>query len=328
MIPLQCPLLTLTNYSIWAVKLKAIFNVHGLWEVIEPTEGAVVDLKKDSAAIAYMFQAMPETLVMQMANLTSASQMWASLKARYIGAERVKKARLAILKNEFASLQMKEGESIDEFAAIGRLKAFEERTLLKHKQSSATVKEDNMLLTYADWHARKKESDSRRNWGKNDKISKNESRKKNDSDRPRGQKVGGRKKVDKSKVKCFKCDELGHYASDCHEKTKKEEANLSKANEHDEGPTLFMIQNENQKELVFLNEQKVNPSSLGGDELEWYLDNGASNHMTGNISVFSNLNKNVNGNVKFGDGSCVKIEGRGTIVLEGKENEQRLLTDV
>lgn len=36
-IPLQCPTLTSSNYTIWAVKLKAIFNVHGLWEVIELT---------------------------------------------------------------------------------------------------------------------------------------------------------------------------------------------------------------------------------------------------------------------------------------------------
>ncbi|XP_076937102.1 uncharacterized protein LOC143604546 [Bidens hawaiensis] len=251
----------------------------GLWEVIEPTVGATVNLKKDSEAIAYLFQAMLETLVMQMANLTLASQIWASMKARYIGAEKVKKERLATLKNEFASLQMKHGESIDEFA----------------------------------------ESDSRTNWGKNDKNSKNESRKKSDSDRPRSQKVGGRKKVDKSKVKCFKCDELGHSTSDCFGKTKKEEANLSQSNVQDESPALFMIRNVNQKESVFLNEQKVNPSSLSCDELEWYLDNEAFGHMTSNTSVFSNLNKNVNGSVKFGDGSCVKIEGRGTIVIEGKE---------
>lgn len=84
-------------------------------------------------------------------------------------------------------------------------------------------------------------------------------------------------------------------------------------------------------ERVFLNEQKVMPSrfeSSGSSDQCWYLDNGASNHMTGNLEIFAVMNKNVTGKVKFGDGSCVEIVGRGTIVLEGKTGEHRMLTDV
>jgi hypothetical protein len=42
-----------------------------------------------------------------------------------------------------------------------------------------------------------------------------------------------------------------------------------------------------------------------GDELEqrWYLDSGASNRMTGNRDVFSELDEETTGSVKFGDGS-------------------------
>lgn len=36
----------------------------------------------------------------------------------------------------------------------------------------------------------------------------------------------------------------------------------------------------------------------------------------------------MSGKVKFGDGSCINIEGKGSIVLEGKSGEQRLLTKV
>ncbi|XP_076944547.1 uncharacterized protein LOC143615267 [Bidens hawaiensis] len=43
------------------------------------------------------------------------SKIWESLKTRYLGADRVQKARLHTLRREFDSMKMKEGESIDKF---------------------------------------------------------------------------------------------------------------------------------------------------------------------------------------------------------------------
>ncbi|GJV59508.1 zinc finger, CCHC-type containing protein [Tanacetum coccineum] len=44
-----------------------------------------------------------------------------------------------------------------------------------------------------------------------------------------------------------------------------------------------------------------------------YLDNGASNHMTGMRDHFENLDEKVSGRVKFGDGSYIEIKGKGSI---------------
>ena len=54
-----------------------------------------------------------------------------------------------------------------------------------------------------------------------------------------------------------------------------------------------------------------------GDEQEqrWYLDSNASNHMTGSKAAFSELDDDMTGTVKFGDGSGVEIRGRGTIIF-------------
>ena len=46
----QCPILNSTNHTIWAVKIKALFNVYGLWEALEPK--GEVDAKKNTMAIA------------------------------------------------------------------------------------------------------------------------------------------------------------------------------------------------------------------------------------------------------------------------------------
>jgi hypothetical protein len=84
---------------------------------------------------------------------------------------------------------------------------------------------------------------------------------------------------------------------------------------------------------VFLNEVKVVPelhlTDGGGPSGSiWYLDNGASNHMTGDVLKFRDLDHAVLGKVRFGDDSTVDIQGRGTIVFEGKHGDHWVLSDV
>jgi hypothetical protein len=57
------------------------------------------------------------------------------------------------------------------------------------------------------------------------------------------------------------------------------------------------------------------------DYRRWVLDTGATNHMTWSRSAFANLNRSVQGTVKFGDGSITQIEGVGTILFSCKNGE-------
>jgi len=48
---------------------------------------------------------------------------------------------------------------------------------------------------------------------------------------------------------------------------------------------------------------QVHLRRVGGEQVQrWYLDSGASNHMTGPKEAFSELDDDVTGMVKFGDG--------------------------
>jgi hypothetical protein len=87
-----------------------------------------------------------------------------------------------------------------------------------------------------------------------------------------------------------------------------------------------------QQQLVHLDETKaqafLGTSCSDDDHLEgWYLDTGATNHMTGRGNMFSELDRAVQGTVKFGDGS-VNICGKCTIIFSGRHDEHKVLTDV
>ena len=60
----------------------------------------------------------------------------------------------------------------------------------------------------------------------------------------------------------------------------------------------------------------------------WYLDTGATNHMTGCSDVFAEIDRTVTGTVKFGDGSVVEIRGLDTIIVAGKNGEHKALSGV
>ena len=51
----------------------------------------------------------------------------------------------------------------------------------------------------------------------------------------------------------------------------------------------------------------------------WYLDSGYSNHMTGNLNLFSNLDTSVKTDVTLGNNVQVTVLGKGTIDILTKQ---------
>ncbi|KAK1409296.1 hypothetical protein QVD17_35822 [Tagetes erecta] len=390
-ISFQCPILTATNYNTWAMKMEVIMDAHGLWEAVEPADGADVDERKSKQARAFIFQSIPEEILSQAVKKKTAKELWDSLKSRYVGVDRVKKARLRILKSEFEALHMKDGETIDEYAAkisgmvskfssvgstlddqelvrklfdtvperfinlvasieqssdvekmtfeeaIGHLKAYEDRVRLRRSHQSS---ENSLLLTKTDGQAGSKGQGRRNqtsNRSKPDRGGRGGSQWRGRGRGNRGGYAGNQdyrnnnRSRDKQHIKCFKCNEFGHYASECKEiKDKEDEAHL--AQKEDEEPALLLtVHGEETSNMVLLNEDRLIPpqgeTQVNTGEL-WYVDNGASNHMTGAKHLFSELNTNVSGQVKFGDSSKVVIKGKGSLLVECKNGEQLIIPDV
>ena len=115
-VSLSYPVLSPANYTAWAIKVQAILDAQGLWEAVSPADGVTVDDRKNKTARAQLLQALPEDILMQVSMKTTAKEVWDSLKTRFVGADRVKAARLSTLKGEFDKLCMAEGEPLDDYA--------------------------------------------------------------------------------------------------------------------------------------------------------------------------------------------------------------------
>jgi hypothetical protein len=113
------------------------------------------------------------------------------------------------------------------------------------------------------------------------------------------------KKLDLSKVKCFHCHKHGHLTTNCLQKKKN--------NKKDDGVAAGEALS-SQFELEFSLIACMVSSALGS---VWYLDSGASFHMTGDKEIFSDLEeRDLKMHIEIGDDGRYSATSIGTITFQ------------
>ena len=124
------------------------------------------------------------------------------------------------------------------------------------------------------------------------------------------------KKQDLSKVTCFHCHEHGNFATNCPQKKKNKQAVGAAARE-----ALA-----SHFELDFSSISFLVSSYMGS---VWYLNSGASFHMTGDKELFSDLEeKDLQMHIEMGNDGRYSATGIGTITFERESGNPFLLKDV
>nr|GFD04427.1 hypothetical protein [Tanacetum cinerariifolium] len=193
---------------------------------LEPrTRNMAIDVKKDKLALAAIYQGIPKDLLLSLVEKQTAKDAWEMLKTMFMGEERVKTAKVQTLKAEFETLSMKER--------------------VRGKSESG---EGKLLLTHQEWLERSKKGDdeqgtSQRNTRSiaSDNRGRGRGRRRGNGSRNRGGRGSGGgnqqrdgyhgfdKNHNKSIVKCYNCQQYGHYAAECRNprRERNQEANLT-----------------------------------------------------------------------------------------------------
>eukprot|EP00253_Pinus_taeda_P008938 PITA_08938 len=129
----QLPQFNGKNHSDWSIKMKALFASQGIWELVEtgyaePADAIALaaltaaerdqlksDKKKDAKALFLLFQSVHESVFPRIAATTKSKEAWDTLKTAYQGMEKVKTAKLQMLRRDFETLSMKESDTINSF---------------------------------------------------------------------------------------------------------------------------------------------------------------------------------------------------------------------
>nr|XP_043625848.1 uncharacterized protein LOC122597301 [Erigeron canadensis] len=312
----QCPMLKSTNYAIWSLRMEVIIGIHGIWKVVSP---CLVDAKMNNMVKALLFQSIPEDLILQIGQLKTGKEMWEAIKTQNLGVERIQNnntiddfaAKFSRIASKSASLR----EVIPEQRLVKKFLTSLPKRFLQFVASLEQVL-DLKKIGYEDvvgrlkaYEEKIKEDDNENGTQRKLFFSKAQSSNKN-RDSNKGKSCG------------LNIRDPGRVRGQRDLST-----NLNVIQEGDtdyEEGTLFMMNRFQEK--IYLNEDKFIPPKIEtrtDDDDIWYFDNGVSNHMTGNRSYFSELNKLITRKVKFGDGSGVDIN-----LFEGKSGERKLVKDV
>lgn len=100
-------------------------------------------------------------------------------------------------------------------------------------------------------------------------------------DGAKGKEKKKKKDMDMSKVKCWACQKMGHYATMCLERKNKGKKSTTTSTEVQQFSSQF------DQNFAFIN----STSSRITTSVVWYIDNGASRHITGVRELFSELAK-------------------------------------
>ncbi|XP_048235396.1 uncharacterized protein LOC112534844 [Ricinus communis] len=118
------------DYDHWSLLMENLMQSKEYWIIVEngfkepdagekltaEQEKTLTELRlKDFKAMNYLLSSIDKTILKTISQKASAKELWDSMKLKFQGSARVKRAQLQALRREFEVLEMKEGESVNDY---------------------------------------------------------------------------------------------------------------------------------------------------------------------------------------------------------------------
>lgn len=319
-----------SNWNIWKFQTVVLLRSQGLLEV---TDGSSVKPeaevekaaweKKDAKAQSWLVTRMSESVMMHIITCTTSAEMWRKLASVY---EQKSETSIHIIQQRFFQYKYEEGTAMSTFLS----KIEELRNQLKQMGEDISEKFiiTKVLMSLPDaykhfvsaWESAPDEKQTLENLVARLLI---EEERVNEKE---PQNSSASAFVAKKNVKCFKCNKLGHYQSEC---------NQNKSSGHDNRPVkkcyyckkMGHTKNEcyfkkNREKESKSNAFMVMNSNIHIQQCKWLVDSGASQHMCRDRNLFATYKTLSNKIVIVGNGEEISALGCGQVavqVYDGRE---------
>jgi len=274
------------HYDHWSMLMENFLRSKEYWHVVEAGICAAtdnVDLTdeqrkevadqrlKDLRAKNYLFQAIDRSILETILDKETSKGIWDSMKKKFHGNARVKRAQLQALRKDFETLHMKEGENVSDYFArtltiTNRMRFHGEKisdvTVIEKILRSMTSKFNYVVCSIEESkdldtmsidelqssllvHAQRMQGYIVEEQALQITHDNNFGRPSRGRSSFRGRGRGReRQGTDKSLVECFYCHDLGHFQYECPRKGRRNESQVNFTEAINDEPLLLMAYTE------------------------------------------------------------------------------------
>lgn len=314
--------LTNSNYRDWSLRMKMLLIREGLWKCIEPGDETEEDYEEKALkALAHIVLMIDGEQLAHVEDAKSGKEAWKSLAEYHLSKSTGRRFRLY---RKLFGTNLEIGGSMKEhlhgmLTTLRELKQIntkiEDDLAVSAIMSSLNSEYENLIVAMEAWDEKQLTLANVKlklldEWERRTENSKTSAQalKTNSTMRNINSSDGQALKVSKS-FKCHYCEKEGHIRRNCYK---------------------FIEDNKKNNKFESAKMARFNDwyfDCFSSKNFLWFLDSGATSHMTNDSSIFCEFDSKCNGDITVANGSKVKCTGKGKVKLNLLvQNNEHLIT--